>query len=123
MASLKAKGFIRYYSEKGKKIPAINSVVDLVFATDDVLYLGDVRVTDEESLTIPDDANVLRASHLGGIELNGRVYQKLKPFVITNRLIQDGVNAIVLTPEEINLIKDGFNPPSVEEKIIRMLKD
>ena len=123
MASLKAKSFIRYYSEKGKKIPAINSGVDLVFATDDVLYLGDVRVTDEESLTIPDDANVLRASHLGGIELNGKVYQKLRPFVVTNRLIQDGVNAIVLTPEEINLIKDGFNPPSVEEKIIRMLKD
>jgi len=122
LGTLRSKGIISYYSEKGKRIPAINSVVDLVLATDDTLYLGDVKITDEEKTVVADDMNILRASRLGGIELNGKVYQKLKPFLVTNRPVDEGMFSITLTPEEINLIMEGFNPPSIEEKFVRMLQ-
>ena len=122
LPSLKNKGFISYFADKGKRIPSLNSVIDIVFATDDVLYLADVKIIDSDSLLQDLEASVLRASRLAGIELNGKVYSKIRSFVITNRPGAIGFETLTLTPEEINLIKDGFNPLSVEEKFSRILK-
>lgn len=119
---LKSKGLITYFADKGKRIPSINSVIDVVFASGDVLYLADVKITEEDVFAPEPDSNILRASKLAAIELNGKVYSQLRPLVITNRPGQEGIDYITLTPDEINQIKDGFNPPSVEEKFARALK-
>ncbi|MDP7975015.1 MAG: hypothetical protein ACP5UI_04115 [Thermoprotei archaeon] len=121
LPELKERGLISYFSDKGKKIQSLSSVLDLVFATENTLFLGDVKVSDQD-IYLDEDINVMKASKVEGIELNGKVYKDIRPFLVTNAKVGNDIPVVYITPDEITSILAGFSPPSVGEKMERLVR-
>ena len=95
---------IAYVHERGKRIESVGTTVDLYFVTDKAVYLGDVKLSNNRTLSETQLANVKRLKDVNALEEKAVV-----KFIVTNADVPplDGFKVIKFPTKRIRRVLDG----------------
>ena len=95
---------IAYVHERGKRIESVGTTVDLYFVTDKAVYLGDVKLSNNRTLSEAQLANVKRLKDVNSLE-----GKQVVRFIVTNADVPplDGFRVVKVPAKRIRMVLNG----------------
>ena len=95
---------IAYVHERGKRVESVGTTVDLYFVTDSTVYLGDVKLSNNRTLSEAQLTNVRRLKDVNSLE--GKAVVR---FIVTNADVPplDGFKVVKIPTKRIRMVLDG----------------